>query len=144
MLAADVYRTACASHKVRIDFLQPMKIDSAFGFIKYVFCNLQLVLNIKWVLIRNLQTVKANQRDRHQWVSKRAGKMQKPVNCTAPELAKVNVDLIDFIDVQLQCQRCQKVWKPAREHGRLSPTYWRCPDGCNLKNTGNPVHSWPL
>ena len=37
MLAADVLRITCASHKVQIGFWQQMKIDEAFEFIKYVF-----------------------------------------------------------------------------------------------------------
>ena len=53
------------------------------------------------------------------------------INCTAPELEKVGVALLDYVQVKLQCRECGAVWKPEYHHGQLVMNYWHCPGECN-------------
>ena len=54
-----------------------------------------------------------------------------PKSCTAPELAKYGIDLVDFVRVKLQCQQCAQMWSPDHDRGQLVHHYWHCPNRCN-------------
>lgn len=47
--------------------------------------------------------------------------MRGPKSCTAPELAKFAVEIVDFVRVKLMCHHCQAVWVPEHIRGRLVP-----------------------
>jgi hypothetical protein len=51
---------------------------------------------------------------------------------TPKGLARVGVRKKDHQCVVLQCDACDRVWSPRLgPKGRLRPTYWHCPNGCN-------------
>ena len=62
-------------------------------------------------------------------------KRQHPRNCTATELKKVNVTLVDPNRIVITCDACGRTWQPLFLSGaRLPRGYWKCPFyGCNAK-----------
>lgn len=60
-----------------------------------------------------------------------------PIRCTAPELGKVGVEIVDYIRVRLRCIACGEVWSPSHRSGQLVQKYWRCPRDCNRDGDRN-------
>ena len=58
-----------------------------------------------------------------------------PKTCTDPELKKVGVEIVNYIEVKLRCTKCGEAWIPAdkNRNQHLLPDYWHCPKGCNIK-----------
>lgn len=55
----------------------------------------------------------------------------RPLDCSARELAKFGVTVLDAQRLWLSCDRCGRSWIPRNAGGpRLPNGYWRCPNGC--------------
>ena len=66
--------------------------------------------------------------------------VRRPRRCTAGELARVGVELIDAAGVRLKCKKCGVVWSPnVGRHGRLPRGWWKCPWGCNRTIDGKAI-----
>lgn len=55
----------------------------------------------------------------------------RPLDCTARELAKFGVTVLDARRLWLCCDRCGRSWIPRNAGGaRLPNGYWKCPNRC--------------
>lgn len=57
--------------------------------------------------------------------------LSPPRRFSAPELARVGVEILNRHRLLLRCAVCGSVWSPnVRSGGRLPRGYWRCENGC--------------
>jgi hypothetical protein len=57
----------------------------------------------------------------------------RPKKCTARELKKAGVTLVNAHQLHLRCDTCGRLWSPMiGTGGKIAKNYWQCPyDGCN-------------
>jgi hypothetical protein len=59
--------------------------------------------------------------------------LKRPKRCSSSELARAGVALNYHSGLELRCMACGTLWSPQLPpRGRkLTPGYWKCPNGCN-------------
>ena len=59
---------------------------------------------------------------------------RRPRRCTAGQLKKVAVTLLDRVGLWLKCDACATTWSPNwLSGGKMRRGYWRCPYDCNVE-----------
>jgi hypothetical protein len=64
----------------------------------------------------------------------RRARRMRPSRCTAGQLRRVGVNLVDEHRLMLGCEECGQRWSPnILGGGKMPRGYWKCPQGCNAE-----------